>query len=125
MTEVRMIVPISGTRNGQRWPAPGGTVDLPAEEAAAMTAAGMASTRHRHGRNRGRPRGLRNRGRTKAAPAQGRPVTATWWGTYAALAADHPTYTALAGAASTTAMPAGPALRRWKATAGRGRCRCG
>ena len=42
MTEVRMIVPISGTRNGQRWPAPGGTVDLPAEEAAAMTAAGMA-----------------------------------------------------------------------------------
>ena len=28
-------------------------------------------------------------------------MTATWWGTYAALAADHPTYTALAGAAST------------------------
>ncbi len=28
-------------------------------------------------------------------------TASTWWGTYAATAADHPTYTALAAAAST------------------------
>lgn len=33
MAKVKMLVQITGTRNGKRWPAPGGTVDLPAAEA--------------------------------------------------------------------------------------------
>lgn len=41
---VKMIVQLSGTRDGKPWPGRGETVDLPDEEAAAMCAAGMAET---------------------------------------------------------------------------------
>jgi len=40
--KVRMLIPISGTRNGAEWPGRGGVVDLPAGEAADMCAAGYA-----------------------------------------------------------------------------------
>lgn len=40
--KVRMKVQISGTRNGQEWPARGGTIDLPDEEAAHLIAQGAA-----------------------------------------------------------------------------------
>ncbi|GLP71043.1 hypothetical protein TUSST3_76630 [Streptomyces sp. TUS-ST3] len=40
---VRMKVTISGTRDGQPWPAQGGIVDLPDEEAKQMVAAGLAA----------------------------------------------------------------------------------
>lgn len=40
--EVRMKVQISGTRNGQEWPARGATIDLPDEEAAHLIAQGSA-----------------------------------------------------------------------------------
>lgn len=43
MTKITMRTRISGTRNGEDWPAPGGTVDVPADEAAALIAAGLAS----------------------------------------------------------------------------------
>ncbi|GAA2351744.1 hypothetical protein [Streptomyces carpaticus] len=39
---VRMKVRVSGTRNGQAWPAKGGTIDLPEAEAAALVAVGAA-----------------------------------------------------------------------------------
>jgi hypothetical protein len=40
--KVRLLVNISGTRDGEDWPQLGETADLPAEEAASMIAAGMA-----------------------------------------------------------------------------------
>jgi len=41
---VKMIVQMSGTRDGEPWPGRGEIVDLPGEEAAQMCAAGMAET---------------------------------------------------------------------------------
>ena len=40
--KVRMKTQITGTRNGVRWPAAGGEVDLPAGEAADLCAQGLA-----------------------------------------------------------------------------------
>ena len=40
-TQVRVLVSISGTRDGQDWPARGELATLPADEAAAMAAAGL------------------------------------------------------------------------------------
>ncbi|WP_060952398.1 DUF7302 family protein [Streptomyces hygroscopicus] len=40
--KVRMKATISGTRDGQPWPARGGVLDLPAEEAEHLIAAGLA-----------------------------------------------------------------------------------
>lgn len=40
--KVKMRGAISGTRNGEPWPAIGGVVDLPADEAAVLCAQGMA-----------------------------------------------------------------------------------
>lgn len=42
MQVVRMLVGISGTRDGADWPPRGGTVALPDDEAAALVRAGMA-----------------------------------------------------------------------------------
>jgi hypothetical protein len=39
---VRMKVYVSGTRDGEAWPEPGGEIDLPDEEAIAYLSAGMA-----------------------------------------------------------------------------------
>lgn len=39
---VRMRVEVSGTRNGESWPAKGGTVDLPEDEAVNLIAVGLA-----------------------------------------------------------------------------------
>lgn len=39
---VRMRATLSGTRDGVDWPKRGGTVDLPADEAAHLIAAGLA-----------------------------------------------------------------------------------
>lgn len=41
--KVQMRVGITGTRNGLDWPAPGGVVDLPDDEARSMIAAGLAA----------------------------------------------------------------------------------
>lgn len=41
---VKMIVQLSGTRDGKPWPGRGETMDLPDEEAAQMCASGMAET---------------------------------------------------------------------------------
>lgn len=43
MTEVRMIGQVSGTRNGEDWPAPGDTIDLPEDEARSLIVSGMAA----------------------------------------------------------------------------------
>ena len=40
--KVRMKTQITGTRDGVRWPAPGGVVDLPSREAAKLVDAGFA-----------------------------------------------------------------------------------
>ncbi len=40
--KVRMKTQITGTRNAQRWPAPGGEVTLPDNEGADLCAAGLA-----------------------------------------------------------------------------------
>ena len=40
-TQVRMLVTISGTRDGVEWPARGDLATLPADEAAAMVAGGL------------------------------------------------------------------------------------
>ncbi|MEU9215395.1 hypothetical protein AB0D47_02500 [Streptomyces sp. NPDC048376] len=40
--KVRMLVAVSGTRNGARWPDRGKTVDLPADEALRLVASGLA-----------------------------------------------------------------------------------
>lgn len=42
MPSIKLKVQISGTRNGEEWPAPGTVVDLPDDEAAALIAAGLA-----------------------------------------------------------------------------------
>lgn len=42
MQVVRMLVGISGTRDGVDWPPRGGTVALPDDEAAALVRAGLA-----------------------------------------------------------------------------------
>jgi hypothetical protein len=39
---VRLLVDITGTRDGLRWPPAGGVVDLPAAEAATMIGGGLA-----------------------------------------------------------------------------------
>ncbi len=39
---VQMRVPISGSRDGVDWPPVGGTIDLPADEAEHLCAAGLA-----------------------------------------------------------------------------------
>ena len=41
--KVRMIAHITGTRDGELWPAPGGVIDVPADEAESLVAAGMAA----------------------------------------------------------------------------------
>lgn len=41
-TTVRMLISISGTRDGVDWPEPGGLLELPDAEAAAMVLSGMA-----------------------------------------------------------------------------------
>mgnify|MGYP003337408333 CR=1 FL=1 len=41
-TSVVLLVTLTGTRNGEDWPAKGATMSLPAEEAADMVEAGMA-----------------------------------------------------------------------------------
>ncbi|WP_405695279.1 hypothetical protein OHA99_09405 [Streptomyces coelicoflavus] len=40
--QIRMLVTMSGTRNGSRWPARGETTDLPDGEASRLIAAGLA-----------------------------------------------------------------------------------
>lgn len=40
--KVRMVSWVSGTRDGVDWPAPGGTIDVPADEAAVLLAEGLA-----------------------------------------------------------------------------------
>jgi len=42
MAKVTMKFQISGTRDGLDWPAPGDTIDVPADEAAALVAQGVA-----------------------------------------------------------------------------------
>lgn len=42
--KVRMIAQISGTRDGIDWPAPGGTVDVPKDEALELIRGGLATT---------------------------------------------------------------------------------
>ena len=44
---VKLLVGITGTRNGQTWPPRGGTIDLPDGEAQQMIAAGMAEDAHK------------------------------------------------------------------------------
>ncbi|MHA7270403.1 hypothetical protein [Arthrobacter sp. HLT1-20] len=41
-TTVRMVAKVSGTRNGQDWPAPGETIAVPVAEAKELLANGMA-----------------------------------------------------------------------------------
>lgn len=40
--KVKLTVQISGTRDGEPWPAPGASMDLPADEAVALINNGMA-----------------------------------------------------------------------------------
>lgn len=40
--KVNMRVKVSGTRNGEEWPAAGGWIDVPDEEAHALIGAGVA-----------------------------------------------------------------------------------
>lgn len=42
MPIVRMTVPLSGTRNGVDWPPVGGTLEVPAEEAAQLIGTRLA-----------------------------------------------------------------------------------
>lgn len=44
--KIRMLVDMSGTRNGQRWPARGAALVLPDAEAAHLIAAGLAEEDH-------------------------------------------------------------------------------
>ena len=39
---VRMLVAVSGTRDGERWPGKGELLDVPASEASDLCAAGLA-----------------------------------------------------------------------------------
>ena len=41
---VRMTAGLTGTRNGQDWPPPGGTIELDDDEASDLVAAGLAVT---------------------------------------------------------------------------------
>lgn len=41
--QVRMLTQVSGTRNGELWPAPGDTIDLPDDEANDLIATGSAA----------------------------------------------------------------------------------
>lgn len=41
MATIKMLANISGTRDGVEWPALGGTIDLPTDEADALVAAGL------------------------------------------------------------------------------------
>lgn len=41
---IRMKAGLTGTRNGQDWPPPGGTIELDDAEAADLVAAGLAVT---------------------------------------------------------------------------------
>ncbi len=43
MTNIRMLGQISGTRDGEPWPAPGDTIDLPEDEAKNLIATGIAA----------------------------------------------------------------------------------
>jgi len=43
MPKVTMTRQISGTRNGQHWPKPGDSIDLPAAEAEGLVSLGMAT----------------------------------------------------------------------------------
>ena len=40
--KIKMRVSITGTRDGQEWPAAGETIDLPVDEATALVDAGLA-----------------------------------------------------------------------------------
>ena len=40
--KVQMVVQISGTRDGADWPAPGGILEVPAEEAGSLVGNGFA-----------------------------------------------------------------------------------
>lgn len=40
--KVRMVAQISGTRDGRDWPAPGGVIDLPEDEANTLIGHAMA-----------------------------------------------------------------------------------
>lgn len=40
---IRMKVSVSGTRDGESWPAKGGTIDLPEDEAKNLIATGIAA----------------------------------------------------------------------------------
>lgn len=42
MATVRMLITVSGTRNGREWPRAGGTIDLPDHEAADLVRARLA-----------------------------------------------------------------------------------
>lgn len=42
--QVRMLRTISGDRDGQAWPPPGGTLDVPDDEAAQLIRQGLAET---------------------------------------------------------------------------------
>jgi hypothetical protein len=41
--QIKMLVEVSGLRNGERWPLKGETIDLPDDEAAGLCAQGMAT----------------------------------------------------------------------------------
>ena len=41
MTTVTMLMQMSGSRNGAKWPAPGGTVEVSADEAAQLVRLGF------------------------------------------------------------------------------------
>jgi len=43
MSKIKLKVQMSGTRNGEDWPAPGSVVDLPAEESAQLVSQGCAA----------------------------------------------------------------------------------
>lgn len=43
MALVRMLVQLSGTRDGAEWPAPGAILECPAEEAAQLAGSGLAA----------------------------------------------------------------------------------
>jgi hypothetical protein len=53
--QVRMLQPISGTRNDQPWPAPGEVIDLPDDEASDLVRSGVAE-------RAAKPRGRRKDG---------------------------------------------------------------
>jgi hypothetical protein len=51
-TKVRMLVTLTGTRNGVDWPPVGGEIELPAAEAADLVAAGHAESADKPARKR-------------------------------------------------------------------------